>query len=63
MPRKPTAAEGHNPNTTDAQGREPIPFDEALHRMVNTPPKHKKGGKERLKMDGQLRDDKSPRSS
>ena len=24
---------------------EGIPFDEALRRMVNTPPMHKKGGK------------------
>ncbi len=29
----------------EAGKRETIPFDEALRRLVNTPPKHKKGGK------------------
>jgi hypothetical protein len=27
------------------RGSETVPFDDALRRLVNTPPKHKKGGK------------------
>ena len=27
--------------TSGAKNREPIPFDDALRRLVNTPPRHK----------------------
>jgi hypothetical protein len=39
--------------------RETVPFDEALRRMVNTPPKHKAGGKSGGAAPGQARHGKA----
>ncbi len=39
------------------------PLDDVLRQLVKPKPKRKKGGKGRFKMDGHLRDDKSPRGS